>query len=228
MWNLIVETFPYAIAAMAAAPIVLVISAVIIGKAERPIRSATLFVLGAMILDVVFAALILVIYREAGVDSGSEDVSAWIDTILGVLFLGLGIKALFSHPSPEERASQRERVEKLATAQAAGLLLGGVAVQIINADALTVFASGLKEIATADPYPAVFFTIIVVVAVFLFIMLIPYHLPIEMYAISPAWASRSMQRMSGWLLDHSRTLEIVVGVGFGVLFLWKGLAVLLS
>ena len=34
--------------------------------------------------------------------------------------------------------------------------------------------------------------------------------------------------MSGWLLDHSRMLEIVVGLGFGVLFLWKGLAVLLG
>ncbi len=52
-------------------------------------------------------------------------------------------------------------------------MLGGVAVQLINADALIVFAGGLKEIATTDPFPAVCFTIVVVVAVFLFIMLIP-------------------------------------------------------
>ena len=92
---------------------------------------------------------------------------------------------MFTNPTPERRATQRARVEKLATARAVGLILGGVAVQIINVDALAVFASGLKEIATTDPFPAVFFTIIVVVAVFLFIMLIPYHLPIEMYLIAP-------------------------------------------
>lgn len=107
-------------------------------------------------------------------------------------------------------------------------MLGGVAVQIINADALAVFASGLKEIATTDPFPAMFFTIVVVMAVFLFIMLIPYHPPIELYLVAPEKAGGSMRRVSGWLLDRSRMLEIVVGLGFGVLFLWKGLAVLLG
>ena len=228
MGSLILETLPYAIAAMLAAPIVLVVSALIIGKAERPVRSASLFVLGAVLLDVLFAAAVLAAYRAAGMDAGSGDVAAWIDTILGVLFLLLGVKAVFTHPTPEEQATQRARVEKLATARAVGLMLGGVAVQIINADALAVFASGLKEIATTDPFPAVFFTIVVVVAVFLFIMLIPYHLPIVMYLVAPEKAGTSMRSMSGWLLDHSRMLEIVVGLGFGVLLLWKGLAVLLG
>jgi len=56
---------------------------------------------------------------------------------------------------------------------------------------------------------------------FLFIMLIPYHLPIEMYLVAPEKAGTSMRSMSGWLLDHSRMLEIVVGLGFEVRFLWK-------
>jgi hypothetical protein len=30
--------------------------------------------------------------------------------------------------------------------------------------------------------------------------------------------------LSDWLLDHSRMLEIVVGIGFGAIFLAKGIA----
>ncbi len=114
MGNLIVEILPYAIAAMAAAPIVLVVSALIIGKAERPVRSASLFVLGAVLLDVLFAGVILAFYRAAGVDAGSGDVSAWIDTILGGIFLLLGLRAIVVRETPEAQAAQRARVEKLA------------------------------------------------------------------------------------------------------------------
>jgi Sap, sulfolipid-1-addressing protein len=228
MGGLIVEILPYAVAAMLAAPIVLVVSALIIGKAKRPIRSAALFVLGAVLFDVVFAGVLLTLYRAGGLDSGSGEASAWIDTILGILFLLLGFKATVTREAPEEQEAQRARVEKLATARPIGLMLGGIVVQIINADALIVFASGLKEIATTNPFPSVFFTILVVIAVFLFIMLIPYHLPIELYAVSPQRAGSTMRAMSAWLLDHSRTLEIVVGFGFGAIFLWKGLAVLIG
>jgi threonine/homoserine/homoserine lactone efflux protein len=196
MWDLIVEEIPYMIAAMLAAPIVLVVSALIIGKAERPVRSASIFVLGAVILDFVFAAVILALYEAAGVDAGSGDASAWIDTILGALFLLLGIKAMFSHPSDEERASQRRRIERVAVAGTGGLLLAGVVVQLLNADALAVFATGLKEIATTDPYPAVFVTLIVVVAVFILVMLVLYHLPVDMYVVSPEKAGNWMRAMS--------------------------------
>lgn len=116
MGSLILQTLPYAIAAMAAAPIVLVVSAVIVGKAQRPLRSASLFVLGAVLLDVLLAAALLAFYRAAGMDAGSGEVSAWIDSILGAGFLMLGVKAVFSHQTPDEQATQRARVESLATA----------------------------------------------------------------------------------------------------------------
>jgi threonine/homoserine/homoserine lactone efflux protein len=225
--NLIVEMLPYMIAAALAAPIALVISAIILGEAERPVRSALLFVLGALLLDVVFAGVVLGLYEAAGMDAGSGDVSAWIDVILGSIFGILGAKAFFTHPDPEEQAAQRARVEKIATAKASGLMLGGVLVQVINADALAVFAGGLKEIAVADPYPDLV-TIIIVVAVFLFVMLLPYHLPIDMYLVSPEKAGNTTRSMSAWLLDHARVLEIVVGVAFGVIFLWKGVSALLG
>jgi Sap, sulfolipid-1-addressing protein len=223
--SLIVAQLPYMMAAMCAAPIALVVSAIIMDKADRPRRSASLFVLGALGLDALFAVLILAVYKSVGVDAGSGDVSAWIDVTLGVIFGFLGIKAVFSHPDPEEQAAQRVRIEKIATAKAKGLILGGILVQVINADAMTMLAGGLKEIATTDPYPDVL-TIVVVLSVFLFVMLIPYHLPILMSLVSPKSAATMTRTMSDWLLGHARALEIVVGLAFGVIFTVKGLAVL--
>jgi hypothetical protein len=50
---------------------------------------------------------------------------------------------------------------------------------------------------------------------------VAFLLPIEMYLVAPEKAGTSRRSMSGWLLDHSRMLEIVVGLGFDVRFLWK-------
>lgn len=212
------------IAAMLAAPIVLVLSGLIAGKAERPIRSTTIFVLGAVILDLIFAAVILWLLHVMGISS-NDDLSAWIDALLGAMFLVIGLKAAFSHPTEEARAAQRARMEKIAAAKATSLLVAGVVVQLINADALAVFGSGLKEIAGTTPYPSVA-TIVVVVLVFLFVMLIPYHLPIWLYVVSPDKAGGKMRSMSTWLMDHAQGLEVAVGLGFGVVFLYKGLTAL--
>jgi hypothetical protein len=65
---------------MAAAPIVLVVSAVIVSKAKRPIAAGLAFVLGAVALDVVFAIIILAIAEATGVDSSSGDLAASVDT----------------------------------------------------------------------------------------------------------------------------------------------------
>src|SRR3954452_7255285 len=206
------------VAAMLAAPLALVVSAVILGKAERPALSVSSFVGGAFALDLVFAALVLGIYRAAGVDSGNGDVSAWIDVVLGVIFAFVGGKTLLSRPEPGEQAAQRARVEKIASAKPAALVLAGVAVQVINADAMTMLAGGLKEIATENPYPAMGAGVVVVLG-FLFVMLLRWPVPRLMYLLSRGSAAATTRTMSQWLLDHARALEIVVGLAFGVTFL---------
>ena len=50
------------------------------------------------------------------------------------------------------------------------------------------------------------------------------NLPAFLYAVSPQRAGSALRRMSDWLLDHSRMLEIVVGIGFGAILLAKGIA----
>ncbi|HEU5112684.1 MAG TPA: GAP family protein [Acidimicrobiia bacterium] len=224
--SLVGSMLPYALGAMAAAPIVLVVSAVIVTKAKRPIAAGLAFVVGAVALDVVFAIIILAIAEATGVDSSSGDLAASVDTILGAVFVILGVAAVFSKPSPEKEEAQRHRVEGFALAGFGSLFKLGVAVQVINSDALVVYAAGLKEIPLAEPAPGVAAAVIAVI-IFLVIMLVPYHLPIDLRAIAPQRSRSILGGMTEWLLARTRLIEIVVGLGLGGIFLFKGLSVLL-
>ncbi len=217
---------PYALGAMAAAPIVLVVSAVIVTKAKRPVAAGMAFVAGAVALDVVFAIIILIIAEAAGADSSSGDLGAIVDTILGAIFVILGLLAVFSKPSPEKEEANRQRVEGFASSGFGSLFKLGLAVQVINSDALVVYAAGLKEIPLADPAPGTA-TVVVVLILFLFIMLLPYHLPILLQVVAPQSSQRILGGMTEWLLARTRIIEIVVGLGLGGIFLYKGLSALL-
>jgi len=225
--SLIGSMFPYAVAAMAAAPIVLVITAVIVSKAKRPVSASFAFILGAVFLDVIFAIIILLIAESAGVDSSNEDLAAIVDTVLGAAFVILGLVAVFSKPSPEKEAAQRLRVEGFASSSWGSLFRVGVAVQLINSDALVVYAAGLKEIPLADPEPGAA-TVVLAIIVFLFIMLIPCHLPVDLHLIAPERSRQMLGRITEWLLAHTRIIEIVVGLGIGGAFLYKGLSALMG
>ena len=188
--------------------------------------SGVAFVSGAVFLDVVFAIIILIIAEAAGVDSGSGDLGAIVDTILGAVFVVLGVVAVFAKPSPEKEAAQRLRIEGFASAGFASLFKLGLAVQLINSDALVVYAAGLKEIPLAEPPPGIG-AVVVVLVVFLLIMLVPYHLPIVLQVVAPRSSQRILGGMTEWLLARTRLIEIVVGLGLGGIFLFKGLTALL-
>jgi threonine/homoserine/homoserine lactone efflux protein len=141
-----------------------------------------------------------------------------------VLFLGLGVMAVFQKPTPEkEEEARRARVESAAAAGLGAIFLTGIAAQIINSDALAIFGGGLKEVLMADPSVG---QALAAVAFMLVIVLIPYYAPIVLYVASPEKAGQQLTNMSGWLLSNSRGIEIVVGLGFGSLFLSNGLAAL--
>ena len=227
MAEVLISALPYAVAAMLAAPIVVVVSAVIVSQAERPVAAALAFVLGAVALDVVFSGAFLWVAKLVGVESGKETAAAWIDTGLGVGFIVLGLVALVAKESPEKEAAQRARVDRLARASTSALVGAGVAVQLLNADALAALAGGLKEIAVAVPAPSSL-TATVVVVVLIVVMLVPYYLPLVLHLASPGRGMALMKRMSTWLLDHTRPVEVAVGVGIGSVLLANGLLTLVG
>jgi threonine/homoserine/homoserine lactone efflux protein len=220
MSNLLAQVLFYGIAAAAAAPIVVVLGALILGKSKRPIASLLMLTGGAAFLDVICAiAIFAIISASGGVEEGG-DIGAIIDIALGVIFLVIGASAVFSHESPEKEAAKRERAEKAAAAGLRAMFVTGIAVQIINIDAMAVMSSGLKEIAEANVTSA---EAIIAFVVLLAVMLIGYYGPAVVYLLSPARSARVLGRLTEWILQNSRYVEIVVGLGFGAVFLVKGL-----
>lgn len=219
MDSLLVQVAIYGLAAAFAAPIAIVVSAMILGKSQRPVLGAWTFVAGAAFLDIVFAAVIL----ASGLFDTDGDAGAYVDVGLGVLFVAMGLLAVFQAESPEKDAARRARAEKIATAKLATLFAAGFFVQVINFDAIAVFGGALKDIGQADLSTGeeVFAT-----AFGLAIMLSVYYVPVLIYMVAPKRAVPLLARMTEWIMANSRMLEIVVGLGFGVYFLAKGLVVL--
>jgi threonine/homoserine/homoserine lactone efflux protein len=221
--HLLAALIPYGLAAAAAAPAAAVVSALVLGQAKRPVGGALFFVAGALALDVVVSVVLLGIFEASGKFTEGADIGAWIDAILGGIFVLIGVFAIFQTESPEKTAARRARIERLTSSGPARLLLLGVAVQIVNSDSLAVLGGGLKEVAIADVSVA---GEVVGVAWVLLLMLLPYYVPVVMYAVAPQRASVLLRSFSDWLFEHSRVVEIVTGLVLGGLFLWKGLAAL--
>ena len=59
-------------------------------------------------LDILIVVIALVVFGAADIGSGG-DASAILDTVLGALFLLLGVMAVFSRESPEKDAAQRQQ-----------------------------------------------------------------------------------------------------------------------
>jgi hypothetical protein len=102
MGNLILNVLPYGLAAALAAPAAAVVTALILGESRRPLASAATFIGGAALLDAVFIGVSLALAAATGFDGGG-DAGAIVDVVLGVLFLALGLLAIFSKESPEKR-----------------------------------------------------------------------------------------------------------------------------
>jgi Sap, sulfolipid-1-addressing protein len=104
------------------------------------------------------------------------------------------------------------------------LFAAGILVQIINFDAIAVFGGAAKEIAEADVTTGeAVFALLFGLA----IMLIVYYGPALVYVLVPGRSAVLLGRMTDWIVGNSRAIEVVVGLGFGAYFLWKGLSALL-
>lgn len=223
MGQLLLNLIPYGLAAAVAAPVAIVVGALIIGGSPRPILGGFTFVAGALILDVVVAVIVLAVMEASGAVTGDSEVSAWIDTLLGVLFLVIAIVALVGSDDPAKTEARKERIKRTIAGGLGPILVLGVGVQVVNSDALAIMASGCKEIAVANGSIG---EQAVALAWLLALMLSVYYAPIVLRIAAPQHAARWLGSFSEWVLDNARMIEIVTGFAIGGLFFIKGVAAL--
>ncbi|MET0511009.1 MAG: GAP family protein [Thermoleophilaceae bacterium] len=90
-------------------------------------------------------------------------------------------------------------------------------------------ADGSKGPITNGPRPGAgsISTKVIATAFGLAIMLSVYYAPVLIYMFDRERAVPLLARMTEWIMANLRMIEIAVGLGFGLYFLAKGLAVLL-
>lgn len=223
MGDALIAILPYAFAALLAAPMMAVVTAFILAQSSRPILSSWVYTAGAAFVVAIASTVILVAFWGTNPDDESSDIGAYVDTGLGAIFLTLGILAVFGNETPEKDAARRSRMKGIASARLPRLFVVGILAQVINFDALTAFESGMKGIISAgiSPLQAAF-----VVLIGTAVMLFPYYGPALLYQISPTKTTEKLTPMTEWLMSHSKQLEVAVGIGFGVIFLVKGIGAL--
>jgi len=216
MTGLFPQLLLYGLAAAVAAPVAAVVCAFVLGKSSRPLPSSGAFVFGALVLDLIVTTIIVIALGRA---DASTDIGAYIDLALGAMFLILGVVAIVQKETPEGEAKQRARLERLASAGPKTLITAGIAVQVINFDAIAIMAGGLKEIVLGG---STGLTAVIAIVFLLAVMLLPYYGPAVLFAIRPSSARPALVKMTDWIVSNARMLEIVTGFGFGIIFAIKG------
>lgn len=221
MWSVII---PMAFAALLAAPAMLVVSVFIISTSRRPLASGWTFVAGAALLDLAFGFGVYTLISRTGLAGGRGIASALIDICVGLLFLFLGLETLLTRDTPEKEEKRDKVLERIAGMSVSGMLLVGMAGQALNFDALAIFTSALKELAQES---LGFGEASLAITVFILIMLAVYYLPVLFYSVMPKTAGKLLQPVSTWVTKRLRALEIITGIGFGIIFLSAGIGSLL-
>ena len=218
MSKMLAGELPYAIAALLAAPFMAVVAAFVLSLSKRPLAAGWIFIGGAAALDLVFGFAIYSLFAYSGILGTGDIGGIVVDMLLGLIFLLLGIKALFTRESPEKAQSRRKRIQKMASGGLGAIFVLGVLGQIVNSDALAIFAGGMKQIAITK---VAFWEAAVGILIFIVIMLGFYYLPVVLYTVAPKSSMKMLTPFNEWIMRHAKVVEVVTCLVFGVLFLFK-------
>ena len=98
------------------------------------------------LLDVVLATAII----ASGAFENGGDAGAYVDVGLGPPLPSHGRRRNLREGEPGERGGEERQGGRHRDRPARKLFLAGIAVQVINFDAIAIFGGALKEIAEAD------------------------------------------------------------------------------
>ena len=216
--------FPIISLALAAAlqPLQVIAMLVLLQTAGGKING--LAYLGGMVAFRLALALIfwwLVSGVEAAIEGEGGNFNALTGTVmvlLGLLLLIFALRQLFSAQSEDQAAaSWMGKLETITPRRAA---LVGVAFLALDPKDWLIDLSAIDLIAAADLNGMQSgFAYLVYILLALALLLIP----LVFTAIFPAKAQISLGRLNAWLNTHERSIEIIIAIIFGLMFVYIGL-----
>jgi hypothetical protein len=165
------------------------------------------------------AAIVLIVVSTIGVlvgDTGfstNDTLKAWINLAFGALLIAVGLRALVRPPKPKASNSDA-KPDSIGRSFLAGA--GGMASN------LTTFALYVPALALIAGSGLLLRQQGIAALTILVITLMVAWVPLVLAALVPGASTRLLPWLGGWMTAHNRWIQVVLGFGFGIWLLAKG------
>ena len=198
------------------------IIAVILMLFSKKATANSLSFLFGWLLGLLGVGMIVLALGLTASEGGPSTASGWIKVVIGVLFLGLGVKQWKSRPKKGEQAATpgwMAAIDDFTAVKSFGIALLLSAVNPKNLG-LTIAAGasiGAAGLSTGDE--------IIVVVVFVVIASITVAAPVILNLILGEKAQPALTEMKEWLIDNNATVMAVLFVVLGAKVLGEGISI---
>jgi Sap-like sulfolipid-1-addressing protein len=187
---------------------------------ERPLRTGAWFYLGALGATLAVGVLAAFVLGDAASTSHPSTPKTWVailDIVFAVLLVAFVVRALRRPPNPEKSAAMIERMRRVASSPAIGIVGAGAA--LANPGGFIPIA--LKTISETNPSAAGY---IVSWLFFTLVSLLPLAAALVLLVVAPERAHGTLEAARGWLERHARTVAAVIILVLAAVLLRNGIA----
>lgn len=216
MGSLLPEVIPLALAASVSPILFVEVLAVLSGPGR--LRRGLAFALGCAIPLVAVGVVILLVGDAVSLPK-SPTAKAVIDVVLGVALLAFGLTGV-RRPAPTDEAKAQR---KQPSSDPRRTLVFGIGSMTTNVTSLAFYLPAMKLIGGADVSVA---SRVLVTALTIVIVLAPALIPLGLVGLAPEASTHGLTKLRDGMSRHGRKARVVLGIGFGVWLLVKGISAL--
>ena len=215
------ELLLVSIAAMLS-PTTLMFSVLALVLGDRPLRTGSLFFLGAFGAMLAIGVVAAFVLGNEAASQGGSTTKTWVavfDVVAGVLLLVLALRISRRPRDPKRVASMIAQMSKIASSPAIAVV--GAGATLANAGAFIPIA--LKDISQENPSASQF---VVYWLLFSLISLLPLAIALVMLLVAHDWTERVLQGARDWLERNARIVAIGIVVLLAATLIRNGIAAL--
>ncbi len=218
--TLLLQILPLAFGA-AVSPTALMGIIILLSLSKKPKLQGFGYYIGSIILIIIIVFLGLIL--GAGISSGYNKphlLLDWIDIVLGILLLLLGVRGIFkSQKSPVDRIQSNDKPKSNLNLFIKGVSFG-FGLFLINFSTIIIVLEAGKEIAVS---PVGFIGKFLIIIILIFITLLVCEIPLLMYVLYPQKAKKLLLKVNSWMQRNGHILMGIVLLLIGVYLIWAGL-----
>ena len=215
-----------ALTALAAAlsPTTLTFSVLVLVLGSRPLRTGSLFYLGALIATLGIGIVAAFVLGDAAASSDPSSPKTWVAIvdIAAAVFLLTWVARVVRRPrNPQRTAAMVDQISKVTNSPVIAVVGAGAA--LANPGAFIPIA--LKDISETDPSATEY---IVQWVFFSLVSLLPLAIALVLLLVAREWAKQVLGSVRVWLELHARTIAAVIVVLLALSLLRNGISGLTS